>query len=270
MTTELNSGEQPAIAENSSTDVEVTADAAPAVNDTDATAEAKRKPGAEARIGELTWQAKQAERERDYWRDQATRQQPPKPEPAKAETPKSFPKLEDFNYDEAAYGAAVLAHTTEESRRIAREELANAETERQKTERTKSWKSRESEFRAKHADYEDKAYFAPMSDHMVSIIQESDNGPAIAYYLGNNREESERIRNLSAGGAAFALGRIEAKLELPPAPASAPKPVSKAPPPPPKIDATEPAVAKDISDQTLSDAEFDKIRKRQIAQRRNR
>lgn len=270
MTTETLSGEQPAIAENSSTDVEVTADAAPAVTGTDDNAEPRRKTGAEARIDELTRLRREAERDRDYWREHATRQNPAQQTAAAHEQPKAVPKLEDFNYDEAAYQIALVAHVKDEAARQVRDEFRKEQEQLTQKQRIESWRKRESEFAAKTPDYEDKAYRAPIPDEAADIIRDCENGPAVAYYLGDHPDEARALHGLSATAMARVIGRIEAKLEAPAAPALASKPVSKAPPPPPKIDATEPAVAKSLDDPDLTDAEFEKIRRRQIAQRRNR
>jgi hypothetical protein len=271
MTTETPSGEQPAIADETSVDeTEALADAAPAVTDTDENAEPKRKSGAEARIDELTRLRREAERDRDYWREHATRQTPAKPEAVEPEKPKPVPKLEDFNYDEAAYQAALTAHVTAEAARQVREEFRKEQEQLTAKQRTEAWRKRESDFAAKTPDYKDKAYYAPISDVMADIIKDSDKGPEIAYYLGNNPDESRGIAQMSERQAAVAIGRIEAKLEKPSAPEPTPKPVSKAPPPPPKIEATDstPRVSTTSPDSDkLSDDEWVKAEQARIARK---
>jgi hypothetical protein len=79
------------------------------------------------------------------------------------------------------------------------------------------------------------------------------------------------LEGMSEAAMARAIGRIEVKLEappVPPAPATAPKQVSKAPPPPPKIEATEPSISKSWNDPSLTQDEFNKRRRQVIAQRR--
>lgn len=270
--TETVTGEQPAIADQTPVETEVTADAAPAVTDADEATTGK--PPVQKRIDELTRLRREAERDRDYWREHATRQQPqPKAEPVVSNAPKPLPKLEDFEYDESRYAAALIAHATEEASRKVREGLKQEEADRQKAERVKSWKTRESEFQASHDDYIDKAHYAPMSESMVEIIQESEHGPELAYYLGNNREIAERIAGLSPARAAYELGRIEAKFEAPPAAAPPPKQVSKAPPPPPKIEGTDPTPRISTTDpdsDKLSDDEWVKAEQARLKRRANR
>lgn len=246
-----------------------TAESTPAVTDAnEKPAPAPTEEPVQKRIDKLTWQARQAERERDFFRDQLQRQTPAKPEPVAAEAPKPPPKLEDFNYDEAAYQAALTAHVTAEAARQVREEFRKEQEQLTQKQKVESWRKRESEFAAKTPDYQDKAYYAPIPDKAVDIIRDCENGPAIAYYLGEHPDEARALDGLSEPAMARAIGRIEAKLETPPAPAPAPKPVSKAPPPPPKIEATEPSISKSWNDPGLSQEEFNKRRRQVIAQRR--
>jgi hypothetical protein len=261
-------------AEPAETPVEMQAESSPAVTDTDESSEPKPK-GVQKRIDELTRLRHEAQRERDHWRELAMRQQAPaKQEPVAPETPAALPKLEDFNYDETAYQAALLKHATAEAARQVREELRQEENQRKQQERVKSWKTRESDFKAKNPDYEDVAYFAPISDAMAEIIQESEVGPELAYYLGKNLDEARQIAELDAVKAARAIGRIEAKLEKPaaaPAPTPKPPPVSKAPPPPPRIEATESAApirADSPDSDKLSDAEWMRLRNKQVQRKK--
>lgn len=249
------------------------AESSPAVNDADESSEPKPK-GVQKRIDELTRLRYDAERDRDYWRDLATRQQPQAtPETAKPEAPKPLPKLEDFNYDEAAYQQALFKHASEEAARQVREELRREQEQKQKQERVKSWKTREAEFIAKTPDYKQVAYYAPISDAMADVIQESELGPQIAYYLGKHTAEAEQIAQLDPVRAACALGRIEARLEKPAAPPPPPKQVSKAPPPPPKIEATDatPRVSTTSPDSDkLTDDEWVKAERARLQRKQKR
>jgi len=228
----------------------------------DDTSDKSAKPnGAQKRIDELTWHRRNLERDRDYWREIALRQ----PE-AKAPEPTAVKKLADFDFDEDKFAAYVAD--------VAAEKAAAKIAERQsKEQRETSRKDNQSKFRASEAklreeveDYEDVAYTAPIHDHVAELVMAMDEGPRIAYYLGKNPETAARLSALPPLDAAKELGRIDARLAFEREQAKAQRPVSRAPPPPPKIEATEPAVDKDPG--TMSDAEFAKWRRRQIAQRR--
>lgn len=266
--TETPQAVEPAIADQSA-DVDQTtvdsADAAPAV--TDANDASGGKNPVQKRIDELTRLRRDAERDRDYWRDHATRQTPARPAAADPEAPKKLPTLADHNYDETAYQAALHEHLRAETARQVRDELKREHTEQTSRQRRESFDKRELTFAAKHADYLEMTRDStlPISQGMVELLQESDVGPDVLYHLANNRDEALRIAQMDEKSAARAIGRLEAQLEKA-APVVPPKPVSKAPPPPPQIEAVEPAVVKDPKE--MSDAEFAKWRRRQIAQRR--
>ena len=64
---------------------------------------------------------------------------------------------------------------------------------------------------------------------MAESIQSSDNGPDLAYWLGSNPKEAERISRLSPLMQAKEIGRIEARVaDNPPVKktTSAPTPIS--------------------------------------------
>lgn len=262
-----------AIAPEATEQVEqVQAESSPAVTDADDT-EAPRPKGVQKRIDELTRNWREAERREQALLAMLQQQKAPaKQDPVAEEKPKALPKLEDFAFDEAAYQAALLELASKEAARAVREELKREESERQKQVQVKSWKQREAEFKAKTPDYDDVVYTAPISDAMADLIMESEIGAEVAYYLGKNPDEARQIAELDPVKAARALGRIEAKLEKPPAPPT-PKPVavSKAPPPPPRIEAAgeaAPVRADSPESDKLPMAEWMRLRTKQLARKK--
>lgn len=74
------------------------------------------------------------------------------------------------------------------------------------------------EARKKHADY-DEVITNPdlyISKDVVDILQESDNGGEVAYYLAKNTAEADRISQLSPIAIAREVGKIESRLAEPP------------------------------------------------------
>ena len=64
---------------------------------------------------------------------------------------------------------------------------------------------------------------------MAETIQSSDVGPEIAYYLGSNPKDADRISRMAPLAQAKEIGKIEAKLALDPPvrkTTSAPAPIS--------------------------------------------
>jgi hypothetical protein len=121
-------------------------------------------------------------------------------------TPVEIPPIEQFaSPDEYA---EVLAE------RKAEELLARREQARMQSEIIESYHDREEDARNKYDDFEQVAYNPklPITDAMAQTIQSSDVGPDMAYYLGSNPKEADRISRLSPLQQAKELGKIEAKL----------------------------------------------------------
>jgi len=211
------------------------------------------------------WRA--LERDRDHWREMAIRQQTPPPAPVTEPEPQAK-TLADFQYDEGKYQQYLFS--TAETRAVAAAERKLSERAQQDNQhrRNQSFKTLETKFAAKQADYYEvtRSEDLPISLAMAEAIAESEDGPALAYHLGKNPEIAADIANLSPFAAARELGRIEERLiaEREKAKATA---VSKAPPPPPKVEGLNPQVDKDPSNMT--DKEFKKWREKQIANRGN-
>lgn len=186
--------------------------------------------GVEKRISELRWQAGQAERKAAYWQGIAeAKGGAPAPQQGAPDSAKDGPpKQESFEtYDE--YLRALTRHEI-------RTEMAQ---ERQKLTRDLEGRELQGGFekrveavRAKHEDFDEVAF---SNDHQVSPtmrdgIMNMDDGAEIAYWLGQNHEESNRIARLSPNHQILELGRISARLAAPP-PAPPPRPASAAPAP---------------------------------------
>ena len=138
-------------------------------------------------------------------------------------TPVEIPPIEQFNSPDEY--AEVLAE------RKAEELLARREQARMQSEIIESYHDKEEDARNKYDDFEQVAYNPklPITDAMAQTIQSSDVGPDMAYYLGSNPKEAERISRLSPLQQAKELGKIEAKLAESPVvkkTSSAPAPIA--------------------------------------------
>jgi hypothetical protein len=98
--------------------------------------------------------------------------------------------------------------------RKAAELIERREQARMQAELLEQYHEKEEEARAKYDDFEQVAYNPklPITDVMAQTIQASDIGPEMAYYLGSNPKEAERISRLSPFLQAKEIGKIEAKL----------------------------------------------------------
>ena len=157
-----------------------------------------------------------AREQRKWEREQAQRAQPPMPTSAPV-APEQFESTD-------AYVDALATQRAEQL-------LAQREQNRQRTELLESYHDREEKAREKYDDFEQVAYNPnlPITDAMAQSIQASDIGPEVAYHLGANPKEAERIARLSPLLQAKEIGKLEAKLASDPPvkkTSNAPTPIS--------------------------------------------
>ena len=143
-----------------------------------------------------------AREQRKWEREQAAKAQ----EIQARKAPVEIPPIEQFNSPDD-YADALAERKAEEL-------LARREQARMQSEIIESYHEREEEARNKYDDFEQVAYNSklPITDAMAQTIQSSDVGPDMAYYLGSNPKEADRISRLAPLQQAKELGKIEAKL----------------------------------------------------------
>ena len=145
----------------------------------------------------------------------------------------------------------------------AEELLAKREAAKQQSAVLESYQEREEAARDKYDDFEQVAYNPklPITDVMAQTIQSSDIGPELAYYLGSNPKDAERISRMTPLAQAKEIGKIEAKLASDPPvkrTTSAPAPISPVTARSsgaPAYDTTDPRSIKTMSDSQWIEAE---------------
>jgi hypothetical protein len=217
-----------------------------------------------SRFDEVYRHRREAERERDYWREQAMQAKPKEPEPLVLPTP------EQHGFDDAKYQSALVEYNRGIAKATAISAYQAEKARDQQQQKAQSFRQLETEFEAKNPQYREKVYNSglPISQATAELIADSPDGPAVALYLADNLELAQQIYDLPPVQAARELGRIEARL----AQKVTPKPaLTNAPPPPPTIDAGEPAISVDPGgpggDQ-LSMADWLKRRNKQVHKKR--
>jgi hypothetical protein len=149
------------------------------------------------------------------------------------------------------------------------------EAAKQQSQVLESYQEREEQARDKYDDFEQVAYNPnlPITNVMAETIQHSDIGPDLAYYLGSNPKDAERISRLSPYMQAKEIGKIEAKLaDNPPVKktTSAPAPISPVKARStgaPSHDTTDPRSIKSMSTSEWIEAERARQAKKWEAQR---
>jgi hypothetical protein len=157
-----------------------------------------------------------AREQRKWEREQAQRAQPSAPLAAPV-APEQFESTD-------AYVEALAAQKAEQL-------LEQREQRRQQSEILESYHDKEEKAREKYDDFAQVAYNPnlPITDVMAQSIQSSDIGPEVAYHLGANPKEAERISRLSPILQAKEIGKLEAKLAADPPvkkTSNAPTPIS--------------------------------------------
>jgi hypothetical protein len=195
---------------------------------------AKKRNSLQARINELTRKAGEREREAQAANERAERLQrelearlggqQAQPEPLAQPAAQDFPwpKAEQFdNYDEFVQAQAVAAVRYEMWQ--AQQAQAVWQQQQQAEYLAQTVREREAAFVAEHPDYYDVVNSlsinpqTPTGQYVLAHLQHSDLGPALAYALGSDPAEFDRIVSLPYGRAIAALGRLEERLDARPA-----------------------------------------------------
>lgn len=205
--------------------------------------------------------SKRLAREQRKWeREQAKRAVTPP-------VPTEVPPIDQFKTPEE-YAEALAV-------KKAAELLEQREYERQQAEIVEGYHQREEEARAKYDDFEQVVYNRnlPVTTIMAQTIQASEIGPEVAYYLGTNPKEADRISRLPAYLQAKEIGRVEAKLLADPPvrkSSSAPAPISPVTPRASSggtFDTTDPRSIKSMSTSEWIEADRQRMLKKLESQR---
>ena len=206
-----------------------------------------RKPGAEKRIAQLTWQLKEQERR---FQELESKLNQPKP----AETPTEKPTLESVGYDEGKYAAAMEEYLSNQIDTKLDSRLTAKQQETAQRQAQETLAKQTSEFFKKGIEIADD--FAetisdeslPVTDAMRDALFAIDKGPEVLYHLANNRAEINRIAELPPYAQAVEIGRLEARMAIP-----GPKSNSSAPSPIKPLSAGGESVQKDPDKMTMKE-----------------
>jgi len=161
-----------------------------------------------------------AREQRKWEREQAAQQAETQ---ARQAVSREVPSIDNFESTDAYAEALAL--------RKAEELIAQRDRQKEQAEIVEAYGEREEKARDKYDDFEDVVYNPKLriTDVMAETIQYSDLGPDLAYWLGSNPKEADRIARLSPIMQAREIGKIEVRLsDNPPVKktTSAPTPIS--------------------------------------------
>jgi hypothetical protein len=200
-----------------------------------------------------------AREQRKWEREQKTKTVSAPVAPVEIRKPEAFATPDEAD----AYAEAVAAQKAEQL-------LAEREAARQRQELLDAYHEREEEARNKYDDFEQVVYNPNLkvTTVMAETIQASDIGPDLAYYLGANPKEADRIARLSPYLQAKEIGKIEVKLaDNPPTKktSTAPAPITPVTPrgsTAPTYDTTDPRSVKSMSTSEWIEADRARQRKK--------
>lgn len=186
------------------------------------------------RVDEITRARREAERERDYWRQRATPQ---------AEAPKAPDKPLPANFnDYNEYVEALADYKTEVKATALKKELrAEMEAERQQESRAKSWNDKVASAKAAHADYESVVANSDVtvSDAVKKVLDKTNDGGTLLYHLAKHPDVADRLNRMDEIDVAFEMAGIRSSLSK--TVADTPTDVEiEAPPPPRRTQAPPP------------------------------
>ena len=163
-----------------------------------------------------------------------------------------------------------------EQRELKKQAEAKAQEMKSSYEKTRSsYMDKLNEFKKAQPDFDEviNDFIEERGNLMLSpaveeSILESDIGPAVFYELVKNPELLERINGLGVVAASKEIGKIEKRLEMASESSKEEKQLkSKAPPPISPVSSKSGSVKRSIFDKDLPFAEYEKLRREQLAKR---
>jgi len=179
--------------------------------------------------------------------------------------PEGEPKLADFDYDPEKYATAKAEYAKTQA---AKELDAKQKQESVKAEHAKlisSWEEKVDSATDKYDDFSTVVGDLQPNTPFVAAVMHAENGADVAYHLGKNPKEAERIARLQPLLQVFEIGKLAAKLSAEPAKPKAP---SKAPAPITPLTGAAPTTSNSLDDKDLPDAVWMQRRNKSLAAKR--
>lgn len=176
----------------------------------------RARKSAKERIDELTAARRTAERDAEYWREQAMRQAPqptaPEPQPVQG-------KPDPSQYVEGAYDPAYIEDLTDwKAEQTVSRVLQTRERATSVQQAVQTFDQRAAQM---FPDGEPAGLTAlrrapSLPEAVQEIILASEHGPRLADYLGSNPGEFTRLSAMTPHKQAYELAKIEQRLVAPP------------------------------------------------------
>jgi len=139
------------------------------------------------------------------------------------ETPRAYPRLEEYDYDEGRHQQAVLEYTSSVNQQNVQQVMTQqqqaqiAQLESQKAQIAQTvFVEKANDFAIDYPDFQQRLSSPDFhqSDFVAREIVDMDNGPAVAYYLSNNPNIANAINRKSDRDALKDLTKISTALAI--------------------------------------------------------
>ena len=140
----------------------------------------------------------------------------------------SEPKLEDFDYDEAAHQTAVIDYKVDLKAQSLQSQQQEVAAQTATAERNRVFNERSDVFEATKEDFKTVLGNVPtLQPTVLQYVMEDPKGPELAYYLGTHLDIADKIVQMNPIAAAVEIGKISMRLTetKPIKTSSAPEPI---------------------------------------------
>lgn len=190
--------------------------------------------------------------------------------------PDAEPKLEDFDFDFEKFQRETAKWAIAQERKAVEAQTSKQAEQQKQVEVFAAYEQRAAAFAETHDDFLEVVNSIRVKIPMETqaAIAAHENGPAIAYHLGNNPKDAIQFAITPPEVADVLIEELSSRLqEAPKAPALVPslapaqKPVTKAPPPPPSVGGR---AVTEVPDEKLTDEEWLRRAQQRDRERRRR
>jgi len=132
---------------------------------------------------------------------------------------KAAPKLEDFDFDQDAYSAALIDHKVQERVSEAVKQVTTTQSDNVKAAESKEAQKvfNDRIVAMAKTDFDEVANKVPLlPEGVADALVRSENGAELIYHLGEHLDLADKIANMSPQAAMMELGRISVTMAAKP------------------------------------------------------
>lgn len=221
--------DEPVITDELEAGAETPAESAPATVDPDYIPPEEMTEKFQAKVNKQTARYYAEKRQKDALAEENARLKAQIPQAAST-VATGEPKLEDFDYDDTAYQAALVQHHVAVALAEDRQKQAQqAQVSAQETT-FNTFQQKVAEFTKQAPDFHEVTGLVPdLQPETLEAVMQHEKAPEIAYYLGKHLDVADQIVQMTPIQAAIKLGEISAQLTATPKTvktSAAPEPVN--------------------------------------------